>query len=107
MWTINAGGSAGVLSWVVSLPQDIIKAKQQCHEGPKALSMTEAYLMLIREGGISRIFRGMGPTFARGYIVNMVTLPLYDAISLYLKESSWAWRTKLVTIIIESDNEEK
>ena len=88
MWTINAGGSAGVLSWVVSLPQDIIKAKQQCHEGPRALTMSEAYLMLIREGGIRRIFKGMGPTFFRGYVVNMVTLPLYDGISQYLKDSS-------------------
>ena len=28
LWAINAGGVAGVLSWVVSIPQDIIKNKQ-------------------------------------------------------------------------------
>jgi len=87
MWTINAGGCAGVLSWAVSLPQDMIKVKQQCHVGSQALSISEAYIQLIREGGIRRIFKGMGPTLGRGYVVNMVTLPLYDAISQYLKGS--------------------
>lgn len=27
IWILNAGGCAGVASWVVSMPQDIIKSK--------------------------------------------------------------------------------
>lgn len=27
LWTINAGGMAGVLSWAACIPQDVIKSK--------------------------------------------------------------------------------
>lgn len=27
VWTLNAGGTAGVLSWMASIPQDVIKNK--------------------------------------------------------------------------------
>jgi solute carrier family 25 carnitine/acylcarnitine transporter 20/29 len=28
LWTMNAGGVAGVLSWAISIPQDIVKTMQ-------------------------------------------------------------------------------
>ena len=68
------------MSWVVSIPQDIIKNKQQCHVGEKPLGMKECFYQLKNDGGIGRIFKGVGPTLTRGYIVNVVTLPLFDAL---------------------------
>lgn len=44
------------------------------------MSIMEAYNLLLREGGARRICKGIYPTLLRGYIVNMVTLPLYDAV---------------------------
>lgn len=77
---MNAGGIGGVASWIVSIPQDIVKNKQQCHVGEKPLGMKECFYQLKNDGGIGRIFKGTGPTLARGYIVNVVTLPLFDAL---------------------------
>jgi len=42
--------------------------------------MSEAFQQLQRDGGMQRIFKGCGPTLARGYIVNAVTLPMFDAV---------------------------
>ena len=42
--------------------------------------MAQAYNLLMSEGGARRICKGLYPTLLRGYIVNMITLPLYDAI---------------------------
>jgi len=42
--------------------------------------MRETYNLLKNEGGIRQIFKGLHPALARGYVVNMVTLPMYDAV---------------------------
>lgn len=42
--------------------------------------MVESYHLLNNEGGIRQIFKGLYPALARGYVVNMVTLPMYDAV---------------------------
>lgn len=79
-WTMNAGGVAGVISWIVSIPQDIVKNKQMTHMGEKPLSMSEAYGKITKNGGFASLFKGLRPTLMRGYLVNTITLPLYDAI---------------------------
>ena len=87
-WDLNSGGCAGALSWLFMIPQDAIKTKQQCHNGFRPLPFHQAVNRLIKEGGIRRIFKGIGPILARGYIVNMVTLPLYDGIKRHLEADS-------------------
>ena len=34
----------------------------------------------MTEGGVRGLFKGIAPVLVRGYLVNMVTLPLFDAI---------------------------
>jgi solute carrier family 25 carnitine/acylcarnitine transporter 20/29 len=85
LWRLNAGGTAGVLSWIASLPQDVLKTKQQAFIGKEPLSFKAACAQIAREGGVRRLFKGAAPTFARGYLVNFVTLPMFDAISENLR----------------------
>ena len=40
----------------------------------------------MNDGGVRGLFKGVAPTLARGYLVNMVTLPLFDAIKGKLEE---------------------
>jgi hypothetical protein len=42
LWRLNAGGTAGVASWIVSLPQDVVKTKQQAHVGRQPLTFKAA-----------------------------------------------------------------
>lgn len=50
--------------------------------------MMEAYYQLKNEGGTRRMLRGIYPTLLRGYIVNMVTLPLFDCVKAQLEPKS-------------------
>lgn len=43
---VNAGGTACMLSWMVSIPMDIIKTKQQQWVEKKPLKMREAFQQL-------------------------------------------------------------
>jgi solute carrier family 25 (mitochondrial carnitine/acylcarnitine transporter), member 20/29 len=43
LWRMNAGGTAGVISWIACLPQDILKSKQQAHMGSEPLRLKQAW----------------------------------------------------------------
>ena len=84
LWTMNSGGMAGVASWVVAAPQDMIKTRQQSHMGAKPLSIAKTVSLIRAESTIGQILKPLPVTFARGYIVSLVALPLYE----YLKGNS-------------------
>ena len=44
LWLINAGGVAGVASWIGSMPFDIIKTRQQTYARNEFLTMREIAL---------------------------------------------------------------
>jgi len=53
---VNAGGCAGVLSWIMCMPFDNIKVVQQTAK--KQISMTKVAKKLYKEGGIKRFWKG-------------------------------------------------
>jgi hypothetical protein len=80
LWTCNAGGLAGLVSWVVTIPQDIVKTMQQTHSEERPLKISEAYNKIVKDGGLRNLYRGCGPTYLRTYCINIIVLPLYDAM---------------------------
>ena len=85
-WVMNAGGTAGALSWAVGLPQDIIKTLQQNHRGAKPISFEQAARQLVKEGGLGRLFKGGSPTLIKGYYTGLISLPLFDLVLRELKK---------------------
>lgn len=66
-----AGGIAGVNSWLISYPFDILKTRKQLY--------TEKTLKeLIKMGGL---YNGLGITLIRGFIVNGFSFHLYEIIN--------------------------
>lgn len=86
-WVLNAGGTAGVISWFFSIPQDMIKTRQQIWQGEKPLRMIEAFNQIRGEGGLLRIFKGSGPALSGMYIGSLITLPLYDQLMVRLGDT--------------------
>ena len=63
-----AGAFAGVASWVVVYPLDVVKTAVQAQNPQKGerTSTREMALRLYRDGGIGRFYRGLGFTVLRG-----------------------------------------
>ncbi|GMF19909.1 unnamed protein product [Phytophthora fragariaefolia] len=74
-----AGGVAGVLSWAMCLPFDVVKScvQGQRLEG-KQLTATEIVKTRTRQEGPGFFFKGFGATMARAFPVSAVTFLVYE-----------------------------
>ncbi|CAH0474647.1 unnamed protein product [Peronospora belbahrii] len=74
-----AGGIAGMLSWVVSMPQDVVKScvQSQGLEG-KQRSITEIVRTRMQQEGLGFFFKGFSATMLRAFPVSAVTFLVYE-----------------------------
>jgi hypothetical protein len=81
LWNINAAGCASITSWTFTMPPNLVKSmiSNPCNEGKK-MKFMPTLLKIYREEGIMRFYRGYFPTVTRGYLVNIITMPLCEAI---------------------------
>jgi len=69
--TVFAGGMAGVLNWLVALPQDTLKSRLQTAEpGRYPGGLRQVFLELVRNEGFAALFRGLGPVLLRAFPAN-------------------------------------
>jgi hypothetical protein len=77
--TLAAGGLAGVLSWALALPLDVIKSRVQAAPltapTPRLAAVASA---LLAESGWRGFFKGVLPCILRAVPVNAVTFLVYD-----------------------------
>jgi len=77
------GGMAGVLSWIVTYPQDVIKSRlqadmfgdKQIYRGPR-----HCLQLSLQSEGPSCLLRGIGSTVIRAFPMNAVTFGVYSFI---------------------------
>lgn len=75
-----AGGSAGIASWAVATPMDVIKSRLQM-AGPKPgayRGVLDCVVSSARQEGPGVFFRGLTINSARAFPVNAVTFLSYE-----------------------------
>ncbi|KAG7386582.1 hypothetical protein PHYPSEUDO_015490 [Phytophthora pseudosyringae] len=74
-----AGGIAGMLSWVVSMPQDVVKScvQSQSLEG-KQMTVTQVARTRMQQEGPGFFFKGFSATMLRAFPVSAVTFLVYE-----------------------------
>ncbi len=83
-----AGAFAGVASWIVVYPLDVVKTAVQAQNPLKGerTSTREMALRLYRDGGVGRFYRGLGFTVLRAGPVAGVLLPTFDLTLHFLRQ---------------------
>jgi len=95
--SILAGGIAGSLSWASIYPIDVIKTRIQT--SPLECStprMRTMWKILIREGGVKALFRGIGITVFRAFAVNGIIFPVYEFVSMQLEDARFGDHTLVI-----------
>ena len=69
--TLFAGGCAGILNWSVAIPSDVLKSRlQTAPEGKYPNGMRDVFKQLVKEEGITTLYRGCTPVFLRAFPAN-------------------------------------
>ncbi|KAE8993999.1 hypothetical protein PR001_g19566 [Phytophthora rubi] len=76
---MTAGGTAGMLSWALCMPLDVVKScvQGQSLEG-KQMTMTEIASTRMKQEGPRFFFKGFGATMVRAFPVSAVTFLVYE-----------------------------
>ena len=84
-----AGAASGTVGWIFTYPVDCVKARLMTQRPGEPLrwhSFRSCAYETWHEGGVRRLYRGLGLCLARGVPVAMVALPTYDLARLYWGE---------------------
>jgi solute carrier family 25 (mitochondrial carnitine/acylcarnitine transporter), member 20/29 len=103
MATLNAGGMAGIISWTMSYPFDVVKTKLQSQplypkEGHNNFNgVFDCARKIYAKEGMSVFFRGFSACLTRTYPVNAVIFYVYDRFLKILQFSSSKKNEEFVT----------
>lgn len=85
---ILAGSVAGISGWVFTYPFDVARANViRDWRGERYSSALGAMRLLVREGGVQRLYAGLSWTVLRAVPVAAVTLPVYDLTQSWLLQA--------------------
>lgn len=85
--SVCAGVCAGIFSWFVVYPADVIKARMQSDAHRVRFTSTlHCIQQTWAEGGIKSLYRGLGYTLVRAGPVAASILPIYDVAKAYIDQ---------------------
>jgi len=73
-----AGGTAGILSWALSYPIDVIKTRVQADTRGQYRGMLHATTASVQQHGWSILFKGFSACMYRAFVVNAVTFVVFE-----------------------------
>lgn len=87
---LTAGGFAGVLSWFIALPTDVVKSVIQGSPVGTSHALTTIAAVtrhLYATGGVAAFYRGLAPCLVRAVPVNAVTFFGYEYTLRFLQSA--------------------
>ena len=83
-----AGGLAGVLSWLINMPVDVVKTRLQSDDPvrPRYAGAIDCCVQSYRAEGWRIFWRGLTVTCLRAFPTNAVTLVVYSKSLSYLQQ---------------------
>lgn len=83
--SLLSGGVAGVLSWLLIMPMDVVKSQIQAdYKGEKFRSSWHCAQLTYQHGGLSVFYTGALVTCMRAFPVNAVTFLVYKQSLTFL-----------------------
>lgn len=87
MYLLLAGGIAGTAQWLPPIYCfDVIKTKMQTAQPGQFSSIVDTYHKTIKADGVRGLFRGLGPSLIRAFILHAVIFCGYDTTLTYLNK---------------------
>lgn len=88
MWqSLVAGGAAGIANWAVGMPADVIKSRlQTAPDGTYPRGVRSVLPALIRDEGISALYKGVVPVMLRAFPANAACFIGLEFAMKFLKE---------------------
>lgn len=68
--TLFAGGTAGVINWLVAIPADVVKSRLQCAPNGTYSGTVDCLRQLLKEDGAKGLYRGAVPVLLRAFPAN-------------------------------------
>lgn len=70
LYTLFAGGMAGVSNWLIAIPFDVLKSRFQTAPEGKYKSLLDVLKELLKNEGVPGLYRGVAPALLRAFPAN-------------------------------------
>ena len=86
--SLIAGGFAGVTSWIINIPVDVVKSRLQSDSltKPKYSGFKDCAVKLWQHEGMRVFWRGLPVTCLRAFPLNAITLGVYSSTLQFMQK---------------------
>lgn len=82
--TLFAGGMAGILNWIVAIPADVLKSRQQTAPHGKYSGLIDVLKQTLATDGIHGLYKGAAPIMLRAFPANAACFLGYECAMKFL-----------------------